>query len=47
MNTKVAVRIKRGESPTRIRVAARALELAGYRARTVRRNGHPVRVWTL
>ncbi len=43
----VAVRIKRGEIPARARSAAQALEEVGYRAKFVRRNGHPVRVWVL
>lgn len=47
MKNKVAVRIKRNETPARKRVAGRALELAGYRQITARRDGHPVRVWVL
>lgn len=45
MTTTIAIRIKRDQGPMRRQAAAKALELAGYRATTARRNGHPVRVW--
>ncbi|WP_308815540.1 hypothetical protein [Sphingomonas sp. GV3] len=47
MKTKVIVRIKRGQSQNRVRVASRMLERSGYQRRTVRRDGHPVTVWVL
>lgn len=47
MTIQISVRIKRDETPARMRVASKALELAGYKPRTVLRNGHPVRVWVL
>ena len=47
MSTKVTVRIKRGQAPTRARAAGLALERAGYRQQTVRRDGHPVQIWVL